>query len=124
MAQVAADGARVRILLGDPDDPHVDRRGEEEGIDLAMAAKVRNALVLYRPLLRVPGVELRLHGTVLYSSIFRTDDQVLINPHVYGLAAAHAPVLHLRRQTDGGLVSTYLDGFERVWGAARVVVGE
>jgi len=124
LAAKAADGARVRILLGDPDDPHVDRRGEEEGIDLAMAAKVRNALVLYRPLLRVPGVELRLHGTVLYSSIFRTDDQVLINPHVYGLAAAHAPVLHLRRQTDGGLVSTYLDGFERVWGAARVVVGE
>jgi hypothetical protein len=33
-----------------------------------MAAKVRTSIVLFRKLLAQPGVELRLHGTVLYNS--------------------------------------------------------
>jgi hypothetical protein len=36
----------------------------------------------------VEGVEFRLHRTVLYNSIYRADDQVLVNTHVFGLAAA------------------------------------
>jgi predicted metal-dependent hydrolase len=52
---------------------------------------------------------------VLYNSIYRADDDLLINPHAYGIAAAHAPVLHVRRVQDGGMASTYLESFERVW---------
>lgn len=114
----AKAGVRVRILLGDPDSTGVAERGRDEGIDESMAAKVRNALVLYRPLLTTDAVELRLHRTVLYNSIYRADDQVLVNTHVYGTGASNAPVLHLRRVAGGDLVSTYVESFERVWTGA------
>jgi hypothetical protein len=118
LGEKAKAGVAVRILLGDPDSPHVNQRGDEEGIDGAMAAKVRNAIVLYRPLV-TSGVQICLHPTVLYNSIYRADDEMLINHHVYGIAAAYAPVLHLRRHGDDELFATYADSFERVWSSAR-----
>lgn len=117
-----ASGVTVRLLLGDPDSDVVATRGIEEGIDGAMAAKIRNALVLYRPLLENAGVELRLHRTVLYNSLFRADDDLLVNQHVFGIAAAHAPVLHLHRDGQSELFATYLASFERVWDAAVPLV--
>jgi transcriptional regulator with XRE-family HTH domain len=113
--QKAAAGVRVRILLGDPDSEAVAQRGADEGVDEAQAGKIRNALVMYRRLREVDGIEFRLHRTVLYNSIYRADDQVLVNTHIYSFTASQAPVLHLRRVAGGGMVSTYLDSFERVW---------
>jgi hypothetical protein len=111
----AGAGVRVRLLLGDPDSPEVASRGAEEGIAGAMAAKVRNALVNLRPLIRVQGIELRLHRTVLYNSVYRGDDELIVNIHVHGVPAAHAPVLHLHARDNGDLTTTYLDSFERTW---------
>ena len=87
----AGSGVRVRILLGDPDSQVVADRGAEEGVGDATVAKVRNALGLYRPLRAVEGVEFRFHRTVLYNSIYLADDQVLVNTHIHGVAAAQAP---------------------------------
>ena len=123
LAEKAAAGVRVRILLGDPDSPQVAERGADEGIDDAMAAKIRNALAMYRPLRSVDGIEFRFQKTVLYNSIYCADDQLLVNTHVYGVPAANAPVLHLRRVAGGGMVTTYLESFERVWDEATPVEG-
>jgi hypothetical protein len=112
----AAEGVTVRIILGDPDSQHVTQRGAEEGIADAMAAKIRNAIVLYRRIADRDGVEIRLHPTVLYNSIYRADDELLVNQHVFGVAAAYAPVVHLRG--SGGMVETYVESFERVWSGA------
>ena len=114
----AEAGVTVRLLLGDPDSNVVAVRGTEEGIADAMGAKIRNALVLYRPLLEQPGVELRLHRTVLYNSLYRADDDLLVNQHVFGVGASQAPVLHLHRDGQSELFATYLASFERVWEAA------
>lgn len=114
----AENGVSIRILLGDPDSDHVALRGTEEGINEAMAAKIRNVIVLYRLLLDLTPVEIRLHTTVLYTSIYRADDEMLINPHVYGTPAAQAPVLHLQHHSDGDLFATYTDSFEHVWTTA------
>ena len=114
----AAAGTRVRMLLGDPDSQVVADRGDDEGIGDTVPAKVRNALALYRPLRQVEGVEFRLHRTVLYNSIYRADERLLINQHSYGIPAAQAPVFCLR-DTDGGeMAALYLDSFERVWADA------
>ena len=112
-------GVKVRILLGDPDSEQVARRGADEGVDEAMAAKIKNALVMYKPLRGLDGIELRLHDKILYNSIYRADDQLMINTHIYGFTAAHAPVLHLRKVAGGSMVSNYLDSFERVWDSAN-----
>jgi hypothetical protein len=111
----------VRVLLGDPDSPEVAQRGAEEGIDDAISAKIRNTVVLYQPLSQVDTVEIRLHRTVLYNSIYYADGEMLVNPHIYGAAAAYAPMLHLRQAGPGDLVRTYRDSFDRVWAGASPV---
>jgi transcriptional regulator with XRE-family HTH domain len=108
-------GVRVRIALGDPDSPQVAFRGEDEGIGDAMPAKIRNAFALYGSLREVENVEIRLHRTVLYSSIYRADAELLVNQHAYGFPAAHAPVFTLRTTADDQMFRTYLDVFERIW---------
>jgi transcriptional regulator with XRE-family HTH domain len=118
LADKARSGVKVRILLGDADSPEVIQRGTDEGIADAMPAKIRNVLVLYRPLAKLPTVEIRQHRTVLYNSIYRADDQLLVNTHVYGSLASNAPVLHLRQIAGGDMVTMYLDSFEKVWDGA------
>ena len=121
LAAKAQAGVVVRVLLGDPDSPEVAQRGVEEGIDDALAAKVRNAIVLYRPLLD-DGAQMRIHRTVLYNSIYRADEEVFVNAHAYGIPAASAPVLHLRRAVYGNIVGSYVASFERVWNAATPLI--
>ena len=115
----AEQGVRVRILLGDPDCVEVATRGQHEGIDDAMASKIRNVMVLYRPLRKVTGIEIHQHATVLYNSIYRADGEMLVNSHIYGQPASQAPVMHLRQIAGGTLVGTYLESFERVWAESR-----
>jgi hypothetical protein len=122
-AERARAGVRVRVLLGDPDSRYVAEPGEAEGIDEGMAAKVRNSIVLFGTLLAEPNVELRLHGTVLYNSIYRADDQLLVNTHIYGVMANNAPVFHLRKIPGGEMASTYIGSFERVWDGAAPYEG-
>jgi hypothetical protein len=115
----AGDGVRVRLLLGDRDSAAVTQRSLDEGIgEHTIAAKIDHALAFFRPLDGVPGIGLRTHGTVLYNSIYRFDDEMIVNPHVYGKIASHAPAMHLRRLSAGDLFTTYADSFTAVWEAA------
>ena len=125
LADQARAGVRVRLLFGDPSCAAVGQRGEEEGIGAAaIGAKIRNVLALFRPLAQDGLAEVRLHGTVLYNSIYHADDQVLVNAHVYGNVANCAPVLHLRKISGGSMVTTYVDSFTRIWDEAKPWNGE
>lgn len=117
LAERAEVGARVRIVIGDPDSPQVAERGAEEGIGDALASKIRNVLIHYQHA-DVPGVDIRLHATTLYNSIYRFDDELLVNSHVYGFPAAHAPVLHVRKLSTGIVFDTYMESFKKVWESA------
>jgi lambda repressor-like predicted transcriptional regulator len=123
LADKARSGVRVRILLGDPESSQVQERGRDEGVDDAMAAKIRNVLVLYKPLLAAEGTEFRFHQTILYNSIYRGDDQLLVNTHVYGVPAFRAPVWHLRRVAGGEITALYLESFEKTWDTAVPIPG-
>lgn len=114
-------GAEVRILMARPDGAQVARRGMEEGIGDVVQGRVRNALSFFEPHARHDCIKLRLHDTTLYNSIFRFDDDMLVNTHVFGLPAAHAPVIHLRQVPGGELFSIYGDSFDRVWLASAPV---
>jgi transcriptional regulator with XRE-family HTH domain len=118
LADKGRTGVTVRIALGDPGGPQVTQRGEEEGIGDAMPAKIRNALTLYRPLATGQNINIRLHRTVLYNSIYRADDQLLVNQHTYGIPAAQAPVFCLSNADSGEMAALYLDSFERVWASS------
>jgi 8-oxo-dGTP pyrophosphatase MutT (NUDIX family) len=109
---------RVRLLIGDADTEEMARRCAEEQLDDGVdTARVRNTLVLMKGLRAVEGIEIRLHGTVLYNSLFCADEQLLVNAHIYGFPASLAPVLHFRR-TGGTTVSGYFESVEKVWQSA------
>lgn len=115
LKEKAASGVRVRILLGDPDHPAMELRGREERLFDAIPGRIKMALAYYRPLVDVDGIEFRLHGTSLYNSIFRYDNQMLVNQHIYGTYGYIAPILHLRKMADADLFDTYMKSLELVW---------
>jgi transcriptional regulator with XRE-family HTH domain len=111
----AEAGVRVRMMLGDPDSPELALRGYEERLGDAIPGRVRMALAYYRSLVGVPGVEFHLHRTTLYNSIFRFDDQMVVNQHIYGTYGYLAPILHLRQVDSSDLFDTYLRSLDLVW---------
>ena len=119
LAEQAQQGPSVRILLGDPESQHIQRRGEDEGVGDALASRARNALLLFKPLGDLEGIEIRLHSTVLYSSMFFTEKRVLANQHLHGLSAAKSPVVVVDRATSPDMAETYVRSFELVWQEAK-----
>ena len=116
MRAKAESGVRVRLLLADPDGRQLAARDEEQAIGGGVAGRVTAVLARYRPLSDV--VQVRLHDTPLYNSIYRLDDEMLVNTHVYGILAAYTPCLRIRR-IDGAYFNTYIESFERVWSSSR-----
>jgi hypothetical protein len=121
IADRAASGVKVKLALGDPDSHCIAERGQEEGIGDAMAAKARNALTLFRPLLKFETIEVRLHKTVLYNSLYQADEQLFVNQHAYGIPAAHAPVFCFRESGRGDMTRSYHDSFKVVWDSAESI---
>jgi len=111
----AESGIPVRILMGDPDSPAAELRRREERLYEGLVVRIRMALAYYQPLAAVKGVSFHLHQTALYNSIFRYDDQMLINQHIYGTHGYLAPILHLRRIEGADLFETYIKSFKMVW---------
>ncbi|MGH3796705.1 MAG: hypothetical protein ACRDSP_17660 [Pseudonocardiaceae bacterium] len=109
----------MRLVFGDPESPQVRARGAEEGVGDSLAARINYALAWYRPIIDCPNLSIAFHSTVLYNSILRFDDQMLVNPHIYSMPAFRAPVIHLRQIEDGPLFDTYVECFERIWTDSR-----
>lgn len=120
----AKEGVVIRMLFGDRDSSAVIQRSTDEGIGPnTISAKVDHALAYFRGLQGIEGIGIRTHGTVLYNSIYRFDDEMIVNPHVYGKMAPHAPALHLRRLSAGTLFTTYAESFDAVWETAKPAQG-
>ncbi|QYN22220.1 DUF5919 domain-containing protein [Amycolatopsis sp. DSM 110486] len=120
LAKKANSGTSIRLVFGDPGGDSVALRGDEEQLgDGTLPARIRNALAYYKPLVGVPGVQIRFHNTTLYNSIFRFDDEMVVNTHIFGSQGAHAPALHLRRLSAGDLFESYSESFESVWNLSR-----
>lgn len=115
LATKAASGCKIRVALGDPASPAVQARGEEEMFGDGIVSRTRLALRHWSPLLDAGAVEVRLHGTTLYNSIYRFDDQMLVNGHIWGGSAYGAPVLHIHRIPTGRLFDVFADNFDAVW---------
>ncbi|MET8872114.1 hypothetical protein [Nocardia sp. NPDC004604] len=87
----------------------------------AIAAKIRNVLAFFRPVIGESGIEFRLHKTNLYNSIYRFDDEMIVNMHVYRRMAPQAPAMHLRQLSGGSLFTVYAESFEEVWKSSKIV---
>ena len=119
LVKKAENGVRVRILIGDPDGNAVAVRGSEEDVGDGMAQRARLCLRYFRGTAEVKGLQVRLHNTTLYASIYRADNVALVNTHVYGSTAAQNPVLHLQRVPGGRVFDNYLQSFDTIWASAK-----
>jgi transcriptional regulator with XRE-family HTH domain len=120
LAERAQAGARVRICIRDPAAPDVREGAVGQCAGDAPRVRIREALVRYGPL-REAGAETRLHREIIYNSIYRADDELLVGQHAYGIPAGSAPILHLGRGSNGDMVAAYVESFERIWACARPV---
>lgn len=123
LAGRAQDGVQIRLCFGDPHSAAVSTRDAEEGLGGTLQAKIRASLTYYKALTEVENVEVRLHDTTLYNSLFRYDDDIMVNSHVYGEPASLNPTLHLRRIDGGLLFDHYSSSFDRVWQTAKPWLG-
>ncbi|GAY12443.1 helix-turn-helix transcriptional regulator [Pseudonocardia sp. N23] len=112
-------GVRFRFVVGDHTSPAVIQRAAEEGTTGGLEGRVQMMRRYLQEVAGLPGVEVRTHGTILYNSIYRFDDQALINGHAFGSLAGQNPMLHIRRVPGGSLWEHYLRSFERVWEIAE-----
>lgn len=117
----AKAGCTIRVALGAPGSPNVAARGLEEKYGHGIETRCELALMHYRPLAVVNNIEIRTHGTTLYNSIYRADDEMLVNTHVWGVNAFSAPTWHLRQNTSEAMVATYRESFGAVWDQAAPV---
>lgn len=114
-------GVRIQLALGDPDCAAVALRTLEEHID--MSARIHNALRVIEPLNGHPNIEVRLHDTTLYTSLYMSDTEMLANHHMLGFPAAFALVSHLRRRPGGFSFDRYGEVFKAAWDGARAYSG-
>lgn len=115
MRDKAAKGVRFRLAVGDQTSAAVIQRAQEEGTTGGLEGRVQMMRRYLQEVASSPEVEVRTHGTILYNSIYRFDDQALINGHAYGSLAGQNPVLHLRKLSGGLMWEHYMRSFERVW---------
>lgn len=124
LAGAAERGAAVRLRFAHPDSPALAvREAEETLLDAGvLATKVRTSLGYFRPLLERDGCAVRLHSATVYASLFRFDDDLLANPHVYRAPASANPLVRLR--PSSAMFAAYASSFEATWSAARPWTGE
>ncbi|MFF4540765.1 XRE family transcriptional regulator [Streptomyces aureus] len=122
LAEKATAGTQVRVLLGDPESQMIRQRGEEEGIGDDLAARARITRRYLEPAAKTRGVEIRLHDTILYNSIYRFDEDVLVNPHVLGAPAGQNPVLHFRYIPGARTFRHYMRSFDYTWERGTPIV--
>jgi transcriptional regulator with XRE-family HTH domain len=111
----AANGLKVRLALGDPDSTAIELRGQEEQMPDGLVGRVRMANAYYAPLIGAPGIEVRLHHTTLYNSVYRYDNEMIVNHHIYGAYGYLAPGLHIRQSDSGDLFDTYTRSVDLIW---------
>ena len=115
----SAQGVRCRFLIGDESSKTVKRRAIEEGTPGGLEGRIQLHRRYLREVVGLPGVEVRTHSTTLYNSLFRFDQDLMVNGHAFGEPAGHSPVLHLRRVPGGRVWDHYMRSFETVWTSGK-----
>jgi transcriptional regulator with XRE-family HTH domain len=117
----AGSGCAVRIALAHPESRYVLERDAEERLGGTFPDRIRSTLDHFKPLFGVDGIEIRHHQTPMYNSLFRSDDEMLVTPHLFALKGYRAPIFLLRRAIDDGIFDNFAEHFERIWAETEAI---
>ncbi len=115
MRKKVAQGVRFRILVGDEKSPAVIQRAIDEGTPGGLEGRIQLMRRYLSEVTNLDGVEIRTHGTILYNSMYRFDDTLLVNVHSHGALAGQSPVMQYKRLPNGPIWQYYMRSFENVW---------
>jgi hypothetical protein len=124
LKEKATNGCKIRIALADPECGAVRLRDDEEGLGGTLAGRIRNCLYHFREIRNCDGIEIRYHSTILYNSLFRSDNEMFVTPHLYGLHGSQAPLLHMRCLDSYALFNSFISHFEVVWTKTKPIEGD
>jgi transcriptional regulator with XRE-family HTH domain len=119
LADATDRGVKIRFLVGDPEAVAVQRRGEEEAIGDSLPARCRLTLARLSALPPADRLQIRTHRTALYASLFRSDDTLIANHHIYGSPASDNPAFLIERDADPELWRKYETSFSQIWNGAQ-----
>lgn len=119
LQEQADAGVLIRIALGAPSTHAPAGRGVNDSQAEDGVGRLRRSLLRLSAVQRSERIEIRLHDQVLYNSIYRSDDHLLVNQYSYGMPAADSPVYHYCQSDDGELFDAYVSSFETLWTASR-----
>jgi len=115
----AAAGVRIRVITGDPDNPIVAADEASTGLPLTLTSRIQQTRRMLEPLRDL--IEVRQSVFGYGRSVYRGDDEALVDWWVHGTTGDDFPVLHLRRQQDGGMFDQVLLHAEKLWQDATPV---
>jgi transcriptional regulator with XRE-family HTH domain len=113
LAEKGNSGARVRILISAPDSIWVTATAQHLGQQddyigrSQLQLEIETARAHLESLTDHLDVDVRQFYADPGYTILRFDNQMLVIPRLHGIPAAYAPLLHLRRQGDGGLFDQF-----------------
>ncbi|MEU5048285.1 XRE family transcriptional regulator [Streptomyces sp. NPDC021096] len=124
----AAQGCRVRFLIGNPDGAVTRQREEIEDVALAVSTRIRATLEQLTRMGEMERLEARFSAPAdatnhVSLSVFRCDDEALVTPHLARQVGHDSPLLHLRRHGDRGLFSRFAAHAEELWSRGTPAAG-
>jgi hypothetical protein len=102
-------------MVGDESSETVKQRPIDEGTPGGLEGRIQLMRRYLSDVVGIDGVDIRTHSTVLYNSIYRFDDDLLVNGHAHGALAGQSPVLHIHQTPDGQMWNHYMKSFEVTW---------
>ncbi|MGW3949958.1 DUF5919 domain-containing protein [Streptomyces sp. NPDC004752] len=111
----AAQGCRVRFLLGDPDCGLTRSREQDEAAALTLSTRIRVTLSELEKIRSQSGIDAKYSDGHAYLSVFRFDDDMIVTPLLTHSVGHDAPTLHLRRHQDDGMFDRFASHVEELW---------
>jgi lambda repressor-like predicted transcriptional regulator len=124
IAERAAGGCEVRILISDPDSVHLTVAEAEQraGVQLtdppALGWSLERTIGYLQPLLDQPGVQIRTYVAERFASIVRGDEEMLVTLPLWGAPPQQRPVIHLHRRQANGVFDRYAHHYDVIWNHA------
>jgi transcriptional regulator with XRE-family HTH domain len=122
IAEAAAAGCEVRVLLLDPEYPATADIDLDEGNPAGtLAPRIRASLARFHVIRQNAGdlVQLRVYNAAPTVSIIRGDGRMLVTPYMRFFAGSNSPTFELADTPEGRTFDRYARHFENMWAQAK-----
>ena len=118
LASQLRPGVKVRTCIGEHDTPSA-RAINAPRVEQGSTSTAWVALALVSEL-RSPGsVDVRVYEGIVYNTICRADNELLVAQHAYGIDRPRAPAVLLSNVGRAAMYGAYARRFDQMWATAR-----